>query len=112
MDFVYILNILEFAFVLCVECDTRRVESYLYSEIMPVHCWDTFGSQLNTSALPSGLYFVNNTLYGEMNYSQELKPYKIVSSRDVQSPFILYIGGVNEGRIIMYSLCLPFYDLD
>lgn len=72
------------------------MESYLYYEITPVHCWDTFGSQLNISALPSGLYFVNNTLFGEINYGQELKPYKVVSSRDVESPFILYIGGMKE----------------
>ena len=41
-------------------------------------------------------YFVNNTLFGEINYGQELKPYKVVSSRDVESPFILYIGGMKE----------------
>lgn len=88
------------------------MESYLYYEIMPVHCWDTFGSQLNISALPSGLYFVNNTLYGEINYGQELKPYKVVSSRDVESPFILYIGGMEERRKLKCSICFPYNDLD
>lgn len=92
-----VLHFLEFAFVLCVECDTRRVESLLHSSITPVHCWDTFGSILNSSALPYGLYFVNNTLTGELYYSQELKPYKIVSSHDVKNPYILYIGSMDYG---------------
>lgn len=88
------------------------MQSPLHTYITPVYCWDSFGSSLNTSALPYGLYFENNTLFGEMYYSQELKPYKIISLRDVENPFILYIGSMNDGWLLRCSICKSYKDLD
>ena len=78
-----------------VVCTDSRIEAYEFSKIDPVECWDDFGSELNiTGSLPDGIYFSNNTFYGTPLTGSPLFQLFVVSQRDLQNPFVLFLGGI------------------
>ena len=82
------------AFVSSVKCSERRVLFSIGDASTVVSCWDNFNSTLSIrGALPNGLLFENNTLYGRPLNGMELTVYEVVSEADMQNPFELYIGG-------------------
>lgn len=79
-----------------VKCTDHRIIGYDGMNITRVVCWDDFGSPLNiTENLPNGLYFVNNTIFGNPVGGMPLHPYYVTSKRDIQHPFTIYIGSNN-----------------
>ena len=88
-----------------VRCSERKIIAYEHKSINDINCWDDFNSPLQfTGEIPYGLYFENNTIYGYPITGKAMTAYSITSERDIQNPYIIYIGGMWIIKLLSYSI--------
>ena len=87
--------------VCSVKCSERRVVFLVGDSSISISCWDDFNSSLSISGtLPDGLFFENNTVFGTPRSGQERTVYEVTSDADIQSPFLLSIGGKDDPSLL------------